>query len=177
MSSSGIGVKRRSILRTLVPLSVYPGLAFGQHRSRSTFAPKSPPVFTGFGLNGGPDQDRYKLTAAFVRRRERLELASPQAFDFVRPLLVERLSARGDLVQFKSKIEFGEDLLVGFAHDFEAAVGARIEQDGKTVNTLVVFMAGTGLILGFDRGSGWRIVTSFPFMLRLERPGGDLTGC
>jgi hypothetical protein len=39
---------------------------------------------------------------------------------------------------------------------------------------LLIFMSGVGLVLSFSQNTGWRIVSSFPFMLRFERPGGDL---
>jgi hypothetical protein len=35
-------------------------------------------------------------------------------------------------------------------------------------------MSGVGLIMSFNPSTGWRIVSSFPIMLMLERPGGDL---
>jgi hypothetical protein len=71
-------------------------------------------------------------------------------------------------------VEFGENLLLGFAHDYETTVGARVEKDGENANTLFIFMSGVGLILSFDKSTGWRVLSSFPFMLRMERPGGDL---
>jgi len=137
--------------------------------------PRAPPVWTGFGLNGSSGQARYDLTREFVRRLPgNLNLSDSQAFAFMREPLKKQLDGLKTQVQFKDKVEFGEDLLLGFAHDFETAVGARIEKDGENANTLMVFMSGVGLVLGFDKSSGWRIVSSFPFMLRMERPGGDL---
>jgi len=137
--------------------------------------PRSPPVWTGFGLNGGHGQSRYNLTRAFIRNTARVELSDSRAFRAInRDVLMPRLKTLPQLVQFKPEVKFGEDLLLGFAHDYETTVGARIERDGQNANTLIVFMSGVGLILGFDQGSGWRIVSSFPFMLRMERPGGDL---
>jgi hypothetical protein len=137
--------------------------------------PKSPPVWTGFGLNGGAAQARYDLTREFVRQTRKLALTDSRAFtpdsQFIASLLKQK---NPPLVQFKSGIEFGEDMLVGFAHDYEISVGARVEKDGENANTLFIFMSGVGLILSFSPSTGWRIVSSFPFMLRLERPGGDL---
>jgi|GEM_PF-2095108 len=138
--------------------------------------PKSPPVWTGFGLNGGPGQARYSLTRGFIKRSQGLELSQSNAFLKLNlEVLAPRLKSLPQLVQFKDQVAFGEDLLLGFAHDYETTVGARIEKDGQNANTLIIFMSGVGLILGFDRSSGWRIVSSFPFMLRMERPGGDLS--
>lgn len=137
--------------------------------------PKSPPVWTGFGLNGGSGQARYNLTRNFIKRSQGLDLFESQAFLKLNlDVLAPRLKSLPQLVQFKDQVEFGEDLLLGFAHDYETTVGARLEKDGQHANTLMVFMSGVGMILGFDRGSGWRIISSFPFMLRMERPGGDL---
>lgn len=164
---------RRWLLKLAASAPFFPGVALSQPATRK-ITPKSPPVWTGFGLNGGPDQTRYGLTRAFVQTRYNRDLVDAQAFDFTREMLARRLRPMAQLVQFKNQVEFGEDLLLGFAHDYETTVGARIEKDGQNANTLVVFMSGVGLILAFDRGSGWRVVSSFPFMLRMERPGGDL---
>ena len=120
-------------------------------------------------------QARYNLTRSYIKRSQGLELSESKAFlEFNSAVLTPSLKSLPQLVQFKSQIEFGEDLLLGFAHDYETTVGARIEKDGQNANTLIIFMSGVGLILGFDRSSGWRIVSSFPFMLRMERSGGDL---
>ena len=120
-------------------------------------------------------QARYNLTRSYIKRSQGLELSESEAFrKFNLAVLTPSLKSLPQLVQFKPQIEFGEDLLLGFAHDYEITVGARIEKDGQNANTLIIFMSGVGLILGFDRSSGWRIVSSFPFMLRMERAGGDL---
>ena len=137
--------------------------------------PKSQPVWTGFGLNGGAAQARYDLTREFVRQTRNLSLTDSRAFTPDSQLIASLLRQKNPpLVQFKSGIEFGEDMLVGFAHDYEISVGARVEKDGENANTLFIFMSGVGLIMSFNPSTGWRIVSSFPFMLRLERPGGDL---
>lgn len=137
--------------------------------------PKSPPVWTGFGLNGSAAQSRYDLTRAYVRRKYKLELNNAGAFAFMRDPMRQLLASQhADRVQFKQAVEFGEDLLLGFAHDYETTVGARVEKDGQNANTLFVFMSGVGMALSFSKSTGWRVVSSFPFMLRMERPGGDL---
>ena len=154
------------------------------------FAPKAlaqagrrPPVWAGFGLNGSamqsrpaaggkPAQDRFGLTRAWVQRtRGGLPLTDVAAFDRVRDLLTPQLRPlAGSSLQFKNEVEFGQDLLLGFAHDYETFVGARVEKDGDNANTLFVFMAGVGMVLGYDPSSSWRMVSSFPFMLRGEWP-------
>jgi hypothetical protein len=137
--------------------------------------PKSPPVWTGFGLNGSTSQARYDLTREFVRQKRNLNLTDSNAFTEESKLTASLLAQqKPPLVQFKNGIEFGEDMLVGFAHDFETTVGARVEKDGENANTLFIFMSGVGMVLSFSTSTGWRIVSSFPFMLRFERPGGDL---
>jgi len=139
------------------------------------FKPKTPPVWTGFGLNGGAAQARYDLTREFVHRKYNKKLSDATAFAFMREPLKNLLSSQQQgRVQFKDSVEFGENLLLGFAHDYETTVGARVEKDGENANTLFIFMSGVGLILSFDKGTGWRVLSSFPFMLRMERPGGDL---
>lgn len=137
--------------------------------------PRSPPVWTGFGLNGSAGQARYNLTREFIKSKYNLNLTSSEAFGFLRDPLKKQLTANNaSQVQFKNSVEFGEDLLLGFAHDFETTVGARIEKDGQNANTLLIFMSGVGMVLTYSKGSGWRVLSSFPFMLRMERPGGDL---
>ena len=137
--------------------------------------PKPPPVWTGFGLNGGAAQARYDLTREFVQQTRKLSLTDSKAFTPESKLTANLLAQqKPPLVQFKNSVEFGEDMLVGFAHDFETTVGARVEKDGENANTLFIFMSGVGMVLSFSQSTGWRIVSSFPFMLRFERPGGDL---
>ncbi len=166
--------RRRFITALLGALGTVPWLAWAQPAVQK-LRPKSPPVWTGFGLNGGFGQARYDLTRAFVRQKSQLDLNNTEAFAFMRdPLRRMLASQHAGRVQFKTGIEFGEDLLLGFAHDYETAVGARAEKDGQNANTLFVFMSGVGMILSYSQSSGWRVVSSFPFMLRMERPGGDL---
>jgi hypothetical protein len=141
----------------------------------SKLRPATPPVWTGFGLNGSADQVRYDLSREFVQKKYNKKLNEVAAFAFLRePLKNLLMSQQQGRVQFKNSIEFGENTLLGFAHDYEAAVGARVEKDGENANTLFIFMSGVGLILSFDKSTGWRVLSSFPFMLRMERPGGDL---
>ncbi len=168
-------VLRRQLLNWLWVLGLASPLASVAQPATRKLRPKSPPVWTGFGLNGGHSQARYNLTRSFIQKTGGGSLSESTAFaEINQKVLTPRLKALQGLVQFKSQVEFGEDLLLGFAHDYETTVGARIERDGQNANTLIIFMSGVGLILGFDRSSGWRIVSSFPFMLRMERPGGDL---
>jgi hypothetical protein len=137
--------------------------------------PKTPPVWTGFGLNGSSAQARYDLTREFVQKKYNHKLNEAAAFAFLREPLKNLLSTQQQgRVQFKDSVEFGENLLLGFAHDYETTVGARVEKDGENANTLFIFMSGVGMILSFDKSTGWRVLSSFPFMLRMERPGGDL---
>jgi len=167
--------RRRLVTMMLGVLGATPWLAWAQPALQK-LRPKFPPVWTGFGLNGGTGQARYDLTRTFLRQQKPpLELSSTEAFKFMREPLQNLLTTQhAGKVQFKSQVEFGEDLLLGFAHDFEIALGARAEKDGQNANTLFVFMSGVGMVLAYSQTSGWRVVSSFPFMLRMERPGGDL---
>lgn len=144
-------------------------------------AGRKAPVWAGFGLNGSAmqapagrqnAQDRFGLTRAWVARtRGGRELADVSAFDRVRDLLLPQLRPlSGTSLRFKDEVEFGQDLLLGFAHDYETYIGARVEKDGDNANTLFIFMAGVGLVLSYDPSTSWRMVSSFPFMLRAEWP-------
>lgn len=166
-------IQRRSLI-SLAAFSFVPWRTWAQPAVQRV-KPRSAPVWTGFGLNGGAGQARYDLTRAYVRQKSKLELDSASAFAFMREPMRQLLSSQhADRVQFKNSVEFGEDLLLGFAHDYETTVGARVEKDGQNANTLFVFMSGVGMVLSFSKSTGWRVVSSFPFMLRMERPGGDL---
>ena len=150
---------------------------FSQQAASLRRVPKNPPVWTSFGLNGSPDHPRFALTRSFVESSTPgRKIFDSEAFAFMRNKILPLLQRqRPPLVQFKQEIAFGEDLVLGFAHDFEIAVGARMMKNGENLNTLVVFMSGVGLIMALDDiKAGWRIVSSFPFKLRVERPGGDL---
>lgn len=167
--------RRRLVAMLLGALGATPWMSWAQPALQK-LRPKFPPVWTGFGLNGGTGQARYDLTRAFLRQQKPpLELGSTEAFKFTREPLRNLLTTQhAGRVQFKNQVEFGEDLLLGFAHDYETAVGTRVEKDGQNANTLFVFMSGVGMVLAYSQSSGWRVVSSFPFMLRMERPGGDL---
>jgi hypothetical protein len=165
---------RRRSLVSLTAVLVFPWRVWAQP-SVQLLKPRAAPVWTGFGLNGGASQSRYELTRAYVRQKYKLELGNAEAFSFLREPMRQMLaSEHADRVQFKNAVEFGEDLLLGFAHDYETTLGARVEKDGQNANTLFLFMSGVGLVLSFSQSTGWRVVSSFPFMLRMERPGGDL---
>jgi hypothetical protein len=168
--------QRRRVLAVLLgTLGFSPPLAWPQPAVQK-LRPKFPPVWTGFGLNGGAGQARFDLTRAFVRQKFRIDdLSNSEAFVFMRePLKRVLANEHAGQVQFKNSVEFGQDLLLGFAHDYETAVGARLEKDGQNANTLFVFMSGVGMVLSFSKSTGWRVVSSFPLMLRMERLGGDL---
>lgn len=166
--------RRRLVTALMALLAVKPWLAWAQPAAQK-LKPKFPPVWTGFGLNGGAGQARYDLTRAFLRQKYNRDLTSTEAFAFMREPMQRLLAGQhAGRVQLKNSIEFGEDLLLGFAHDYETTVGARVEKDGQNANTLFVFMSGVGMVLSFSKSTGWRVVSSFPFMLRMERPGGDL---
>ncbi len=108
-----------------------------------------------------------------MKKFHRMELGDANAFGkWLRDPLAKSLrSMKPEVVDFKDSIEFGERLLLGFAHDYELVVGqtASIGAEAKdNANTLFFFMSGVGLVLGFDSSSSWRIVSSFPFLLRQE---------
>ena len=141
--------------------------------------PKSPPVWSSFGLNGAPNHPRFALTKEFVEGASPgglgMRIIDSEAFGFMRERVTPLLTRQQPpTVQIKDTIAFKEDLILGFAHDFEIAVGARMEKNGENLNTLVIFMSGVGLILTFEPDIGWRVISSFPFKLRLERFGKDL---
>jgi hypothetical protein len=71
----------------------------------------------------------------------------------------------------------GEDLVIGMAHDYEATVAVRRVEFNKPVNDgiMFTFMSGIGMVLGYQQNVGWRVVSSFSFMTRDERPIADVS--
>jgi len=172
--------KRNFLGAMIVSLTSLFGVrVWAQKIATQRLRPKNPPVWSSFGLNGSPTHPRFALTKEFVEGVRPvglgLRVIDPEAFGFMRervtPLLTRQQPAT---VQIKDSIAFKEDLILGFAHDFEIAVGARMEKNGDNLNTLVIFMSGVGLILTFEPDIGWRVISSFPFKLRVERFGKDL---
>ena len=131
-------------------------------------------VWTGFGLNGSFAQDRFQLTREYIKSKYKKELRDTQAFGFLRQPLKNLIEKNANSVVFKDSVEFGQDLLLGFAHDYEITLGARVEHEGENANTLFVFMSGVALVLSFNQATGWRVISSLPFTLRLERAAKDL---
>lgn len=131
-------------------------------------------VWTGFGLNGSFAQERFQLTREYIKSKYKKELRDTQAFGFLRQPLKNLIEKNANSVVFKDSVEFGQDLLLGFAHDYEITLGARVEHEGENANTLFVFMSGVALVLSFSQATGWRVISSFPFTLRLERAAKDL---
>lgn len=131
-------------------------------------------VWTGFGLNGSFAQDRFQLTREYIKSKYKKELRDNQAFGFLRQPLKNLIEKNANSVVFKDSVEFGQDLLLGFAHDYEITLGARVEHEGENANTLFVFMSGVALVLSFNQATGWRVISSLPFTLRLERAAKDL---
>ncbi len=173
-------MKRRDSLRAALGLMLSGGflgvsVSFANDRR---VLPKSAPIWTGFGLNGSAGAARFELTRQFVSRsRDGMALTDPKAFEFIRNPLRELLAAQNPpLVQFKGSVTMGEELVIGMAHDYEAAVAVRRVELNKPVNDgiMFTFMSGVGLIVGYQPNVGWRVVSSFSFMTRDERPISDV---
>lgn len=133
MTTKSNAMRRRSILASLSAglIGTY-RMSWAQPAVQKV-KPKNPPVWTGFGLNGGAAQARYDLSRAFVRQQYKVDLADSEAFQFmIRPLHRLLADQHAGTVQFKNSVEFGEDLLLGFVHDYETTVGARVKKTVKT---------------------------------------------
>lgn len=144
------------------------------------YVPKAPPAWTGFGLNGSAGAARFDLTRRYVEKYQQgLPLTDPKAFAFLRQPLRDLLAKQSPpLVRLDNDaIKPGEDLLVGMVHDYEASVAIRRVEFNKPVQdgNMVTFMAGAGMVLGYQKSAGWRVVSAFPFMTRVELPIADVT--
>jgi hypothetical protein len=169
-----ISLARRKALQTVLTAAAmaYAGRLVNAAEGES--ASSQLPVWTGFGLNGSAGQTRFDLTREYVKKKG-MQLSDSDAFKWFRDELTKTVrDIRPAVVQFKTEVQFGENLLIGFAHDYEIAIGARLENASNNANTIMIFMSGVGLVLGYDSGSSWRIVSSFPFMFRFERLEKDL---
>ena len=167
---------RRQLGVFALGLSVYPKMASLQMRT-STRVVGAGPVWLGFGLNGSANQDRFSLTRDYVKKiKMQGELSNVSSFDWYRDSL-NNIVKNGQTVnlQFKKSIEIGQDLLAGFAHDYETIVACRLEKNGRNANQILVFMSGVGLLLAYENSSGWRIASSYPFMMRYEFLENDLS--
>jgi hypothetical protein len=173
--------QRRAVLRAGAGLALFAGLPGTSllHAEGKRLLPKSPPVWTGFGLNGGPGQARFDLTRRFVAKYQNgMELTNPKAFTFLRQPLHDLLEKQNPpLVQFKNEVNLGEDFLLGMAHDYEAAVAVRRVDLQKPVSDgiLFTFMSGVGMVLTFEKNVGWRVISSFSFITRDESAIDDVS--
>ena len=167
---------RRQLGLFALGISFFPETVLPQNRvSQSVLG--AGPVWLGFGLNGSANQDRFSLTRDYVKKIKRQgELSNISSFDWYRDSLnnIVKNNQNANL-QFKNSIEIGQDLLAGFVHDYETIVACRLEKNGSNANQILVFMSGVGLMLAYEKSSGWRIASSFPFMMRYEFLENDLT--
>ncbi len=173
-------IKRRTLLKAAAGWVVASGLpgflpAYAADRTK----PKSAPVWAGFGLNGGPAQARYELTRRYLqKKRGGISISDTQAFKFMNDALKEQITKLApQLVVFKPEVKLGEDYLVGMAHDYEASTAIRrVDLKEPTIDgSIVTFLAGVGLILNYEKSSGWRIISSFSFVTRDTRKIPDVS--
>ncbi len=173
-------IKRRTLLKAAASWVVASGLpgflpAYAADRTK----PKSAPVWAGFGLNGGPAQARYELTRRYLqKKRGGISISDTQAFKFMNDALKEQITKLApQLVVFKPEVKLGEDYLVGMAHDYEASTAIRrVDLKEPTIDgSIVTFLAGVGLILNYEKSSGWRIISSFSFVTRDTRKIPDVS--
>jgi hypothetical protein len=161
--------ERRRFLKTAAGIALATGLPFQRVAAAelSRLKPKTPPVWAGFGLNGDPGQARYALTREYLQKYKNIDISKPEAFLFVNDALRSELKkSASDLVTFKSEVKLGEDYLIGLAHDYEVATAYRREdlKEQAKDGFIVTFLAGVGMILTYEKSSGWRVLSSFPFV-------------
>ena len=173
-------IQRRTLLKAAAGWVVASGLpgflpAYAADRSK----PKSAPVWAGFGLNGGPAQARYDLTRRYLqKKRGGVSISDTQVFKFMNDALKEQLTKlTPQLVAFKPEVKLGEDYLLGMAHDYEASTAIRrVDLKEPTIDgSIVTFLSGVGLILNYEKSSGWRIMSSFSFVTRDTRKIPDVS--
>ena len=152
-----------------------------QATERARLVPKSAPVWAGFGLNGSASAARFDFTRRFVQKYQAgMELKDPGAFGFLRQQLIDLLTtSASSLVRVnKESVQVGDELILGFVHDYEAIVAVRNQDNRSNINKdgiLFTFMSGAGLVLGYQKNVGWRVVCSFPFTARVELPISDVS--
>lgn len=121
------------------------------------------PTWLSFGLNGPAyGATRFPLTAALSANKA----GKKGDFQFEVSQNIERqLRSTGAIVQFKDSADFNSGVLLGAALDYENVLSARLGSS----SFIVLHLVGHGVLLSFDRGRGWKMLSSFPFPVTLLR--------
>jgi hypothetical protein len=156
---------------------------FAQKKTR--LVPTSPPFWGGIGFNGSLGEKRFDLTRQLLSKNkvdinDPKELVKGANVNFL-PLtksIESMLSKYGDkLVQFrKENLEIGEGLVLGMATDLELAVAVKkidLKNPNTKIGLMTTYISGTGLVMSFDEGVGWRVISSFSWMTRQEQRVDD----
>lgn len=128
------------------------------------------PAWLGFGLNGGEEASRrFPLTLGAVRRRG----AGGTDFQLeVARAIRSQIESTG-VAEVRNEVQIGESLMLGAALDYENVLAARLGSS----SFLVLHLVGHGVLLGFDWGRGWKLISSFPFpVILLREAAGDVAG-
>jgi hypothetical protein len=167
----------------LLTFPVFTRNVFAQKKTR--LVPTSPPFWGGIGFNGSLSEKRFYLTKQLLAKNK-VDISDPTKLiegankEFL-PLtksIESMLTKYGDkLVQFrKENLEIGEGLVLGMATDLELAVAVKkidLKNPNTKVGLMTTYISGTGLVMSFDEGVGWRVISSFSWMTRQEQRVDD----
>ena len=162
---NGTLIPRRDLMVAMVGL----GSALAGWPAGVAASGRVKPTWLSFGLNvPSSNTSRFPMTEALIKSR------SSSRSDFqieVSQSIANLLRGSGDLVEFKDSVDFGSGLLLGAMLDYENILSARLGASSFQVLHLI----GHGVLLSFDQGRGWKMVSGFPFPVTLLRDsaGGD----
>ncbi len=158
-------MQRRRFIQACAGLGLarglWPGVSWAEARIR--------PTWLSFGLNGpASSATRFPMTENLMHAR------SSKNGNFLHDVsqsISSLLHESGDLVEFRDTLDFNAGPMLGAALDYENVLSARLGAS----SFLVLHLIGHGVLLNFDRGRGWKMLSSFPFPVTLlrESTGGD----
>lgn len=157
-------MKRRDFIEACTCLGVMSALS-----PRSVWASsRLRPTWLSFGLNGpASSATRFPMTAALTQKRN----GKKGDFQFEVSQSIGQLLRGSDFVEFRDAVDFNAGPLLGAVLDYENVLSARLGSS----SFLVLHLVGHGVLLNFDQGRGWKMLSSFPFPVTLlrESDGGD----
>lgn len=147
---------------------------FGASRPTAALAKDGDkPLWVGFGLNGSATENRFYLTREYVRSTAGVGLSDVKAFDWFRPVVDQSVKAISQAtVRFGKEAQIGQTQLLGFVHDYEAYSVFRdvsFDKKDETTYLIAVKMVGAAILCSYEKGIGWRISGSFPFVMEWEK--------
>lgn len=124
------------------------------------------PTWLSFGLNGpAAAETRFPMTSALMQKRSGKEDLQFQ----VSQQMAQLLRKEDGLVEFRDTVNFNDGVMIGAVLDYENILSAKL----GTASFVVLHLVGHGVLLNFDQGRGWSMLSSFPFPVTMLRESGS----